>query len=102
MITITLYQKAITCNGHANFSSKGNDIYCAGVSAVILSAMNWFKKSDIEYEMADGLFKFKLVNQSEDNLYKLDLLKQQLSSFQQSDFKKYIQIKKSRKENYEK
>ena len=102
MITITLYQKAITCNGHANFSDNGNDIYCAGVSAVIMSAMNWFDEADVAYEIADGLIKFQLVNNDPDNIYKLDLLKQQLCAFQQPDFKKYIQIKKSRKENYEK
>ncbi len=102
MITITLYQKAITCNGHANFSENGSDIYCAGVSAVIMSAMNWFQESDVAYEIADGLIKFKLVNDHPQNIYKLDLLKQQLRTFQQADFKKYIQIKESRKENYEK
>ncbi len=101
MIRITLYNKAITCSGHANFQEKGHDIYCAGVSAVIMSAMNWFEKDDLDYVVEDGLIRMKLINQTEDNLYKLNLLKQQLKSFTQADFKPYIEIKESGKDYYE-
>ncbi len=101
MITITLYNKAITCSGHAEFAQSGTDIYCAGVSAVIMSAMNWFKPRDLEYQVEDGFLQMKLVNLSESNLYKLNLLKQQLKAFTQEDFEPYIKVKESGKDYYE-
>ncbi len=101
MIRITLYKHAITCEGHANYDTKGHDIYCAGVSAIIMSAMNWFKKTDLDYVVEDGLIKVKLANLTQDNLYKLELLKTQLKSFTQEDMQPYIEIKESGKDHYE-
>lgn len=102
MIKITLYKKAITSIGHAGYQEKGKDIYCAGVSAILLGAMNWFDPLDIQYEILDGLVKFKLINELNDNLFKLDLLKIQLKSFCSKENKKYISIKNIEKECYEK
>lgn len=101
MIKITLYKKAITCIGHADYAEEGKDIYCAGISAVLLSSLNWFNKNDIEYTKNKGIFKFKIVNATDDNLYKLSLLQKQIKAFNQKEYKKYIEIDAKRKDYYE-
>jgi len=46
MIKVTIYQMsdhkitAFTVEGHANFDKYGSDIVCAGVSAVVIGALN--------------------------------------------------------------
>ena len=45
MITITIYKKddviyGFSSSGHAEFGNPGHDIICAGVSALILNAIN--------------------------------------------------------------
>lgn len=101
MINITLYNKAISSIGHANYKEIGNDIYCAAISAILQSSLAWFNENDIELEISSGLFKIKLLNDSNDNVSKINLLKLQLESFNQSKFKKYIRITKEGKDYYE-
>ncbi len=46
MITITMYQNkqgrytGFSCIGHAGYASAGEDIVCAGVSALVLNTIN--------------------------------------------------------------
>jgi hypothetical protein len=40
MIKINHYPNALLVKGHANFDEHGKDIVCAGVSAIIMGALN--------------------------------------------------------------
>ncbi len=101
MIKIFLYNKAIYTTGHANYKEYGEDIYCSAISAILQSSISWFNENDIQLEISDGLFKLKIINDSDDNLYKLKLLQKQLESFKQKQFEKYISIERKRKDYYE-
>lgn len=101
MIKINLYNKAIMIVGHANYKECGNDIYCAAISAISQSSINWFDDGDIELKIESGLFKLKILNDNKENLYKLSLLKKQLLSFKDNQFKNYIIVNKNRKDYYE-
>lgn len=48
----------VEITGHAGYAAPGEDIVCAGVSALVLFAYNVCKEMDGESEMEDGYAKF--------------------------------------------
>ncbi|MGL4948037.1 MAG: ribosomal-processing cysteine protease Prp [Mycoplasma sp.] len=92
MIKIDFYKNGLVIKGHANFAESGKDIICSAVSAISQSALNWFDQSDIYYEINDGHLELIINNQSDKNLYLLDLIKIQLNSFDDEAHAKYIKI----------
>lgn len=54
MIKIKAYKNALILNGHANFSAYGTDIVCAGVSAIVIGALNWFDQTTTKIQIKDG------------------------------------------------
>lgn len=90
---INLATDYIKVEGHANFAKIGTDIYCAGISAICLGALNWFSEEDINYEIDNGYLFIKLIKLSESNLMKLNLLKIQLKALNHGEYKKYISLK---------
>lgn len=98
MIKIHFFENAICVNGHAQAEAFGKDIYCAGVSAIVLGALNWFKVKDVEYHFESGSYYLKIINKNRQNLDKLELIKIQLKSLLNDKYKKYIKIKIFKKE----
>ncbi len=98
MVQIGFYPNAISVNGHAQADVFGKDIYCAGVSAIVLGALNWFKVNDVEYQFAPGSYCLIIINKNKANLDKLKLIKIQLKSLLNEQYQKYIKIKTFKKE----
>ncbi len=54
---------ACKLSGHANSAKKGQDIVCAGISALTQTALLGlieYAKADVDYEMSDGNMQFSL------------------------------------------
>ena len=93
MIKIEFWDNAIKVTGHANADFGGNDIYCAGVSAIVNGAINWFDTNEAFYEIDDGLFYLKIKNKNlNNNKFKLELLKVQLWALNHKKYKKYLKF----------
>lgn len=56
MIKINHYPNALLVKGHANFDEHGKDIVCAGVSAIIMGALNWFDQQKQQLRLSKGLY----------------------------------------------
>ena len=41
----------LTVSGHANYSEKGSDIVCAGVSALVQSLIGWIENNPCEVDL---------------------------------------------------
>lgn len=93
MIEIKLYNNGFEISGHADYSKKGSDIVCAGVSAISQGLINYFEKNDVnELIVNDGYIKFTLKNINDKSKIALNVFKTQISSLANS-YKKYIKIK---------
>lgn len=86
MIEIIFYQNGFVASGHAESGPYGSDLVCAGVSAILIGALNWFN-SETKIVNRENLIQV-ITNQKE----YLDLLKIQLQAIQ-SNYSKYISIK---------
>jgi hypothetical protein len=70
MIHITIFQNQgsvyeFNCIGHAEYAEAGSDIVCAGVSALVINAINSLER------LTDA--KFSLVTDDEDNSGLIDV-----------------------------
>lgn len=88
MIKIQFYSNGFIVSGHANYAKYGEDILCAGVSAIVMGALNWFVEDDVVIEVKEGYISLKVLNNLEDNKKLLNLLKIQLRSL---NYEKYSQ-----------
>ena len=95
MICIKYTNRSIKVTGHACYAKKGNDIVCAGVSAIIFGAIKWFKPQDIKLEQnkKDNSIKLTLKKCSKENMMLLDLIVKQLKPIT-TKYNKYIKISK--------
>ncbi|MCV3728342.1 ribosomal-processing cysteine protease Prp [Ureaplasma miroungigenitalium] len=91
MISIKKYLNALVIEGHAHAGKYGQDIVCAGVSAISLSALNWFDEDAINVVMRDGYYHLTIKQKNETNLMYLNLIYIQLASVAQS-YNQYIEI----------
>lgn len=92
MIKIDFYLDGLKVIGHANFANDGNDIICAGVSAIILGSLNWFEKKAKSIDVKDGYV--VLIIEQDDNQAKewLGLLKVQLYALNHGSYKNYLKF----------
>lgn len=97
MIVIKYTNTSISISGHAGYGKKGKDIVCAGVSAIIFGAIEWFNPKDIELKQDKKHNAITLVikNRKKENMMKLDLIIQQLKPITKQ-FKKYVKISKGK------
>ena len=95
MIKVIYTDTTIEVTGHANFAKKGNDIVCAGVSAIVLGALKWFDAKDVEIKNKHGKFTITLKNRKPKNMMLLDLIVTQLKPIAKK-YKKYVKIKRGR------
>ena len=92
MIRIEIWNDHLVVKGHANADEKGKDIYCAGVSAIVMGAINWFNPNEINYKIDDGYLELQLINKSKECLDKMLLMFIQLSALDTKENQKYIRI----------
>lgn len=95
MIKIDFYQNGFIVKDHANYASHGNDLVCAGVSAIILGSLSWFKQDDIiECIVDDSIPIIKLViNDNNNNQLALSLIFNQINEIHLA-YSKYIKLVK--------
>lgn len=78
MIKIKFYQNGLTATGHAYSDQYGHDLVCAGVSAIIMGALNWFNHQSTQIVIDKN--KIAIVSHTEDISQYLSLIKQQLQA----------------------
>ena len=88
----------IKVEGHANYSNKGKDIVCAGVSAVIIGGANSFEKEIIKKQVYckidQDIAKIKVEDYTIISIQnKLDVIVTQLKAISEN-YSKYVKIKK--------
>lgn len=101
MIKITIKKKdsiiyGFTSSGHADFAKSGKDIICAGVSAIVINAINSVEKFtndqfklDEQQEMGKIIFDF-IQSPSENSQLIMESMVLGLQGIQQNYGKKYI------------
>jgi len=103
MIRATIYQKegvyiGIDCVGHAGYAEAGEDVVCAGVSALVLNAINSIERftkdrfaCDVEEE--SGLISFRFqTTPSQDGELLIKSLILGLEGIRESYGKSYISL----------
>ena len=87
--------KSLTVSGHANYDKYGQDIVCAGVSAVVTGGINALESqlSNIEIINEDNKLGVKVINSNEYIQIVLKTILIQLETIENS-YKKYIKITK--------
>lgn len=78
MIKVKFYQNGLTATGHAYSDQYGHDLVCAGVSAVIIGALNWFNPQSTQIIIDNN--KIAIISHTEDISQYLLLIKQQLQA----------------------
>lgn len=88
--------KEITITGHASFADIGNDIVCAGISAIVigtLNALHELENNQIQVvKNTSGLVKLKVINVTNNSQVILKTMLWQLKTIK-NDYPKYINIK---------
>ena len=86
---------SLEVSGHSNYKEKGEDIICAGVSAIVIGGFNALineTKQDIDYECKDGYARVFVKNLNNDNIQKIiEVITTQLYTIEES-YPKFIKI----------
>lgn len=93
MLKITFYAAGIKIEGHAFFNPDGEDIVCAGISAIVLGGLNWFEQKNVEIkrDIENDVFMFELKNSDFANLIALQVIQTQINAIARV-YPKYITI----------
>lgn len=88
--------KEVTITGHANFSEIGNDIVCAGISAIVIGTLNALHELETNQiqviNNTTGLVKLKVINITNNSQIILKTMLWQLRTIKKQ-YPKYINIK---------
>ena len=90
MIKINFYKNGLIVSGHAEFAEHGKDVVCAGVSAIVLGALNWFIDSTAEFEYDEGYVYLKIDVTDSKQIEYLNLLNTQLSAINHEPYNSFI------------
>jgi uncharacterized protein YsxB (DUF464 family) len=89
------YIKCLEVSGHANYAKHGEDIVCAGVSAVIVGGLNALDKLSnkklIKAVVKDGYVKIDVLKQDQDTKLILQTIMVQLESIEES-YSQFVKI----------
>ena len=88
--------KKLTITGHANAAPHGEDLVCAGVSAIgvgLLNALDLLAKDSCHMIMSEGDIRIDVVTANDTNQMILNVGIIQLESIEEV-YKKFIRIKK--------
>lgn len=91
MININFYKNGFEVAGHSEYDIEGKDIVCAGVSAIVMGSLNWFRDND-KILVKKGYIKVIIANENIDELKYLYLLNEQLQAIYHGEYKRYIKI----------
>ena len=99
MIKVTWHKNSLAIQGHANCKTRGKDLVCCAVSAIIQTATAWFDKDDIEIidDEQIPIFIIKLIKKNKLNQKYLELIYRQLACLAKHN-KKYMSCKKQNNE----
>lgn len=78
MIKVKFYQNGFTASGHAHSNKYGHDLVCAGVSAILMGALNWFNEKSVKIIIDEN--NITVISPIEDISYYLKLINQQLQA----------------------
>lgn len=96
MIVVNITQTGLTVDGHARYAEAGNDIICAGVSALVQGLIHSLKAltSDaISYTVRDGHIDIQYENLSERGNLLIDSFFIAVSDIQLAYGDSYVKIK---------
>lgn len=102
MITITVgtHQKSytgFTCKGHAGYAQKGQDIVCAAVSALVITAVNsieTYTEDETEVKQEEGFVSLRFVKPpSEKGTLLMDSLVLGLTEIEHTYKNRYLTVK---------
>lgn len=91
MINISFYKNGLEVTGHSEYDVEGKDIICAGVSAIVMGSLNWFRDND-KITVKKGFIKIVIAKDNEDEKQYLHLLSEQLHAMYHGNYKKYMKI----------
>ena len=69
MITIVMSADRVKIRGHANYAPHGQDIVCAGVTALtqtLVESLETLTSNEIKYDMSPGRVDIEIMNPDED------------------------------------
>ena len=69
MITVNMTTNTIKVRGHANYAPHGQDIVCAGVTALtqtLVESLETLTGNEIKYDMSPGRVDIEIMNPDED------------------------------------
>lgn len=75
MITIVMSTDRVKIRGHANYAPHGQDIVCAGVTALtqtLVESLETLTGNEIEYDMSPGRVDIEIKDPDEDAQLLLD------------------------------
>ena len=92
--------RQIVCMGHADYAEKGEDILCAAISVLVISAMNALEglageKFDETANEEDGFMRFDFSDQvplQEKSVFLLDSLVYSLEALSREYGKEFLQV----------
>ncbi len=86
---------SLIISGHAEFAKKGQDLVCAGISAIAFGALNGFNElapNNFDIVVADNLITVSVVEQSETVEQLMNFTKYQFKTVY-AHYPEYINIK---------
>lgn len=75
MIEVNVRPDGITVDGHAGYAERGNDIVCAGVTALtqtLIGSLEELTSDDIKYDISPGRANINYGNLSEESKILVD------------------------------
>lgn len=78
MIKVKFYQNGFIAVGHAHSDQYGHDLVCAGVSAILMGALNWFNSQTTQIIIDNN--NITVISPTEDISKYLVLINQQLQA----------------------
>lgn len=96
MIVISITEKGITVDGHAEYAETGKDIVCAAVSVLAQNLIDSIKdltRDFIEYRVVPGHIDIEFKNLSEQGMLLVDSFFIGVNSVSESYGREYVQIK---------
>lgn len=96
LIAISVTEKGITVDGHADYAEPGKDIVCAAVSVLaqnLIESIKDLTRDSIEYRVVPGHIDIEFKNLSEQGKLLVDSFFIGVNSVSESYGREYVQIK---------
>lgn len=97
MVNVTVKEEDLSLSleikGHANFSEKGEDLVCAGVSSIVFGMLNVLNEFnyDFSYQIEDNFVYLSTSSKETKLMFEVMLI--QLQTIE-NDYNEYIKIKR--------